>query len=138
MSALSRIGVAIEEDLLARFDEHINGLGYENRSEAFRDLIRAALTDAAAQNDHEAAVGSLTLLYDHHVPQLSGKLTEIQHHSESRILSTMHVHITHHLCLEVIVLRGTAGELRSLAGALGSLRGVQHAKLVIAAAGEWK
>lgn len=138
MSALSRIGVAIEEDLLARFDEHLSGLGYENRSEAFRDLIRAALTEAAAAKDAEAAVGSLTLLYDHHVPQLSGRLTEIQHHSESRILSTMHVHITHHLCLEVIVLKGTAGELRALAGALGSLRGVQHAKLVIAAAGEWK
>jgi CopG family nickel-responsive transcriptional regulator len=138
MSALSRIGVAIEEDLLTRFDEHLNGLGYENRSEAFRDLIRAALTEAAAANDQEAAIGSLTLLYDHHVPQLSGRLTEIQHHSESRILSTMHVHITHHLCLEVIVLKGTAGELRALAGALGSLRGVQHAKLVIAAAGEWK
>ncbi|MCC7341562.1 MAG: nickel-responsive transcriptional regulator NikR [Bryobacterales bacterium] len=136
MSMLSRIGVAIEEDLLARFDEHIGKLGYENRSEAFRDLVRAALTEAAAQNDKEMAVGSLTLLYDHHVPQLSGKLTEIQHESESKILSTMHLHITHSLCLEVIVLRGRAGELRALAGSLGSLRGVQHAKLVIAGAGE--
>jgi CopG family nickel-responsive transcriptional regulator len=138
MSALSRIGVAIEEDLLSRFDDHIGGLGYENRSEAFRDLIRAALTEAASQNDDELAVGSLTLLYDHHVPQLSGKLTEIQHHSESKILSTMHVHVTHHLCLEVIVLRGKVGELRALAGGLGSLRGVQHAKLVIAETGELK
>lgn len=138
MSVLSRIGVAIEEDLLSRFDEHIAGLSYENRSEALRDLVRAALTEAAARNDDEKAVGSLTLIYDHHVPQLSGKLTEIQHQSESKILSTMHVHITHSLCLEVIVLRGKAGELRALAGALGSLRGVQHSKLVIAAAGELK
>ena len=136
MSVLSRIGIAIEEDLLGRFDEHIGRLGYENRSEAFRDLARAALTEDAARNDAEKAVGSLTLLYDHHVPQLSGKLTEIQHQSESNILSTMHVHITHSLCLEVIVLRGAAGELRALAGALGSLRGVRHSTLVIAAAGE--
>ncbi|MCL4785102.1 MAG: nickel-responsive transcriptional regulator NikR [Bryobacterales bacterium] len=136
MSVLSRIGIAIEEDLLGRFDEHIGRLGYENRSEAFRDLARAALTEDAARNDAEKAVGSLTLLYDHHVPQLSGKLTEIQHQSESKILSTMHVHITHSLCLEVIVLRGATGELRALAGALGSLRGVRHSTLVIAAAGE--
>lgn len=138
MPALSRIGVAIEEDLLSRFDDHISGRGYENRSEAFRDLIRAELTDAASQDDAQPCIGSLTLLYDHHVPQLSGKLTEIQHRSESKILSTMHVHVTHHLCLEVIVLRGLAGELRTLAGALGSLRGVQHAKLVITAAGDLK
>ncbi len=136
MSALSRIGVAIEEELLARFDEHIAGQGYKNRSEAFRDLIRADLTRAASRDDDEMAYGSLTLLYDHHVPQLSGKLTQIQHDSDSKVLSTMHVHVTHHLCLEVIVLRGKAGELRTLAGALGSLRGVQHATLDIAKAGD--
>ena len=136
MGNLSRIGVAIEEDLLQRFDAHLARLGYDNRSEAFRDLIRAALTQAAAEREDAPATGTLTLLYDHHVPQLSGRLTEIQHDSESTILSTMHVHLTHHLCLEVIVLRGTAGELQRLAGELGSLRGVQHAQLVIAAAGD--
>ncbi|MCZ2152640.1 MAG: nickel-responsive transcriptional regulator NikR [Bryobacterales bacterium] len=136
MSGLSRIGVAIEQELLARFDEHIASQGYTNRSEAFRDLIRADLTRAASEDDTEMAYGSLTLLYDHHVPQLSGRLTQIQHDSDSKVLSTMHVHITHHLCLEVIVLRGKAGELRALAGALGSLRGVQHATLDIAKAGD--
>lgn len=135
MPTLSRIGVAIESDLLSRFDTHIQERGYENRSEAFRDLIRAALTGAAAENPGEQAMGTLTLLYDHHVGGLAGKLTQLQHDSESVILSTMHVHVTHHLCLEVIVLRGTVGQLEALAGALGSLRGVQHAKLVVAAAG---
>lgn len=135
MPSLSRIGVAIESDLLERFDTHIAQLGYENRSEAFRDLIRATLTAASAANPREKAMGTLTLLYDHHVGGLAGKLTELQHDSESMILSTMHVHVTHHLCLEVIVLRGSVGDLEKLAGALGSLRGVQHAKLVIAAAG---
>ncbi|MCW5965109.1 MAG: nickel-responsive transcriptional regulator NikR [Bryobacterales bacterium] len=135
MPSLSRIGVAIESDLLERFDTHIAQLGYENRSEAFRDLIRASLTAASAANPREKAMGTLTLLYDHHVGGLAGKLTELQHDSESMILSTMHVHVTHHLCLEVIVLRGCVEDLEKLAGALGSLRGVQHAKLVIAAAG---
>lgn len=135
MPTLSRIGVAIESDLLSRFDAHIQQMGYENRSEAFRDLIRASLTASAAGNPEEKAMGTLTLLYDHHIGGLAGKLTELQHDSESVILSTMHVHVTHHLCLEVIVLRGTVGQLEGLAGALGSLRGVQHAKLVIAAAG---
>lgn len=135
MPSLSRIGVAIEEDLLEQFDTHIQHIGYENRSEAFRDLIRAALTEAAAKDPNEQGMGTLTLLYDHHVSGLSGKLTELQHQSESKILSTMHVHITHHICLEVIVLRGTVGELEQLAGSLGSLRGVRHAKLVVAAAG---
>lgn len=136
MPSLSRIGVAIEEDLLARFDSHIQDLGYENRSEAFRDLIRSALTAKAAGDPNEAAMGTLTLLYDHHASGITGKLTELQHDSESKILSTMHVHVTHHLCLEVIVLRGAVKELEQLAGKLGSLRGVQHAKLVIAAVGK--
>ncbi len=135
MHTLSRIGVAIESDLLERFDSHIEQLGYENRSEAFRDLIRASLTTKAAEDPTEPAVGTLTLLYDHHVGGLAGKLTELQHDSESVILSTMHVHVTHHLCLEVIVLRGQVGQMETLAGCLGSLRGVRHAKLVIAAAG---
>lgn len=136
MPTLSRIGVAIEDELLARFDEHIQKAGYDNRSEAFRDLIRDSLTREAAQHPSTAGIGTLTLLYDHHVGGLSGRLTELQHDSESVILSTMHVHVTHHLCLEVIVLRGSCGEMEALAGALGSLRGVQHARLVIAAAGE--
>jgi len=135
MPSLSRIGVAIDDDLLRRFDAHIQQTGYENRSEAFRDLIRATLAVEAAKNPNEKAMGTLTLLYDHHVGGLTGKLTELQHDSESVILSTMHIHVTHHLCLEVIVLRGLVGELEQLAGALGSLRGVQHAKLVIASAG---
>jgi CopG family transcriptional regulator, nickel-responsive regulator len=136
MTSLKRIGIAIEDDLLTRFDAHLEKAGYDNRSEAFRDLIRASLTDAAAEAPDSAAIGTLTLLYDHHVHGLSGRLTQVQHESESVILSTMHVHITHHLCLEVIVMRGTCGQLESLAGALGSLRGVLQARLVIAAAGE--
>jgi CopG family nickel-responsive transcriptional regulator len=135
VSSLSRIGVAIEEDLLASFDAHIRHLGYENRSEAFRDLIRSALKERAASDPEQPAMGTLTLLYDHHVSGLTGRLTQLQHDSESKILSTMHVHVTHHLCLEVIVLRGKVGELEQLAGRLGSLRGVQHAKLVISAVG---
>lgn len=137
MPTLSRIGVAIEEDLLTQFDAHIQHLGYENRSEAFRDLIRSALTaKAASDNPKQIVMGTLTLLYDHHTGGLSGRLTELQHDSESKILSTMHVHVTHHLCLEVIVLKGEVGELEQLAGKLGSLRGVQHAKLVVAAVGD--
>ncbi|MCU0228031.1 MAG: nickel-responsive transcriptional regulator NikR [Bryobacterales bacterium] len=136
MPTLSRIGVAIESDLLDRFDSHIQQLGYQNRSEAFRDLIRNALTTKAIEDPDSIAMGTLTLLYDHHTGGLSARLTELQHEAEGIILSTMHIHVTHHLCLEVIVLRGRAGALERLAGGIGSQRGVLHAKLVIAAAGD--
>ena len=135
MSELSRIGVAIDSKLLAKFDEHIARRGYTNRSEAFRDLIRDELIEQAAAMPDAMVVGTVTLVYDHHVRQLSEKLTEMQHESFHNVLSTLHVHLDHDHCLEVLVIKGKAGVVRKLADALISTKGVQHGRLTITTSG---
>src|SRR5579859_7202049 len=101
MSELSRIGVAIDSDLLAKFDELIGKRGYTNRSEAFRDLIRDELVQKTWESPDSEVVGTVTLVYDHHVRMLSEKLTDMQHDHHEQILSTLHVHLDHDNCLEV-------------------------------------
>jgi CopG family nickel-responsive transcriptional regulator len=131
MSELSRIGVAIDSDLLARFDEYIEQRGYTNRSEAFRDLIREALIEKTAEKPESIVVGTLTLIYDHHVRQLSERLTSMQHDHFHLVLSTLHVHLDHHNCLEVLILKGKAGAVQKMADALISTKGVMHGRLTI-------
>jgi len=135
MSTLSRIGVAIEAELLARFDDLIARRGYTNRSEAFRDLIRDELVTDTAEAPESAVVGTVTLVYDHHVRMLSEKLNDMQHHAYHNVLSTLHVHLDHDNCLEVLVLRGTAAAVRRLADALISTKGVKHGRLTITTSG---
>src|SRR6266480_7883594 len=106
MSGLSRIGVAIDTDLLSRFDRLIGRRRYTNRSEAFRDLIRDALVEQTWESPDSQVVGTVTLVYDHHVRLLSEKLTDVQHDFHRLILSTLHVHLDHDHCLEVLVVRG--------------------------------
>jgi CopG family nickel-responsive transcriptional regulator len=128
---LSRIGVAIDADLLAQFDARIEARGYGSRSEAFRDLIRDALISDAAEVDESPAVGAITLVYDHHERTLNARLTAVQHAFHHAMLSTLHVHLDHDHCLEVVVVRGTAGELRRIADALVSMKGVKHGRLTL-------
>lgn len=134
MSQLTRIGVAIDEDLLNSFDSLIHSRGYKNRSEAFRDLIREQLVAEAATAPDQEVVGSLTLVYDHHVRMLSDKLLDLQHDHHEEILSTLHVHLDHDNCLEVMLIRGAAQRVRSIADQLISTKGVRHGKLTIASA----
>jgi CopG family nickel-responsive transcriptional regulator len=131
MSDLSRIGVAIDSDLLQKFDQHIQGRGYTNRSEAFRDLIREALIEKTAEKPDSLVVGTLTLVYDHHVRQLSDRLTAMQHDHFHLVLSTLHVHLDHHNCLEVLILKGKASAVQKMADALISTKGVMHGRLTI-------
>src|SRR5215813_2390876 len=112
MSELSRIGVAIDSDLLIQFDELIETRGYTNRSEAFRDLIRDELVQKSWESPDADVVGTVTLVYDHHVRMLSEKLTDMQHEHHRNILSTMHVHLDHDNCLEVLVVRGRAKSVK--------------------------
>ena len=133
--SLSRIGVAIDSDLLQKFDELIAERGYTNRSEAFRDMIRERLIEEASESPGKQVVGTLTLVYNHHVRSLNEKLTEFQHSHLHNIVSTMHLHLDHDNCLEVLVVRGEAGAVRKIAGALISVKGVKHGRLTIAAAG---
>jgi len=135
MSELSRIGVAIDAGLLEKFDRLIAGRGYTNRSEAFRDMIREELVEQSWESPESQVVGTVTLVYDHHARLLGVKLTGIQHEYHRSVLSTLHVHLDHDLCLEVIVIRGRAGAVRSLADALISTKGVKHGRLTLTTSG---
>ena len=131
MSELSRIGVAIDSDLLAKFDSLIQDRGYTNRSEAFRDLIREELVQKIWEKPDQQVVGTVTLIYDHHVRMLSEKLTGIQHDFHHNILSTLHVHLDHDNCLEVLIVKGKAAAVQKVADALISTKGVKHGKLTL-------
>jgi len=135
MSGLSRIGVAIDTDLLNKFDDLIAQRGYTNRSEAFRDLIRDELVEKTWESPESQVVGKVTLVYDNHVRILSDKLTTIQHDYHHAILSTLHVHLDHDNCLEVLVVKGRAGDVRKVSDALSSTKGVKHGRLTITTSG---
>ena len=135
MSGLSRIGVAIDTELLDKFDRLISQRGYTSRSEAFRDLIRDDLVERTWESPNSQVVGTVTLVYDHHVRLLNEKLTNIQHDYHHAILSTLHVHLDHDNCLEVLVVRGRAAEVRKVADALISTKGVKHGRLTITTSG---
>lgn len=128
MPELCRIGVAINEDLLEQFDRLIKKRGYTNRSEAFRDMIRNELVQEVWESPQAEVFGTVTLVYDHHVRQLTERLTELQHKFHSSVISTLHVHLDHDNCLEVILVRGTAAKVQQLSNALIATKGVKHGR----------
>jgi CopG family nickel-responsive transcriptional regulator len=132
MSELVRFGVSIEQDLLENYDRLTNERGYATRSEALRDLIRDALIQQKIETQNEIeALGSLTLVYDHHARNLAQEMGEIQHQFHENILSVMHLHVSHDDCLEIIALRGIVSEISALANALLSLKGIKNGKLFL-------
>ncbi|MBV8816786.1 MAG: nickel-responsive transcriptional regulator NikR [Acidobacteriaceae bacterium] len=135
MGELSRIGVAIDSDLLKKFDDLITARGYTNRSEAFRDLIRDELVGEVSELPDADIVGTLTLVYNHHVRMLSDRLTDLQHDHYHHILSTLHVHLDHDNCLEVLIIRGKAPQVKRIADALISTKGVKHGRLTMTSNG---
>lgn len=136
MSDLVRFGVSIDERLLERFDALVAEMSYVNRSEALRDLIRNALVEDQWKAGDAEAIGTVTLVYDHRTHDLADKLTEHQHSHHEEIVSTLHVHLDAHYCLEVIVLRGVARELKRIADGLIGTKGVKHGKFVATTTGE--
>ena len=128
---ITRFGVSIEPDLIQKFDKMIRKEGYTNRSEAIRDLIRKNLITEKNKNPNEEAIGTLTMIYDHHVGRLTDRLLNLQHDHTKEILLTTHVHIDHHNCLEVLVLKGTIGNIQKLADNIKALKGIKHGELVI-------
>jgi CopG family nickel-responsive transcriptional regulator len=132
---LSRIGVSLDSELLRRFDSFISDRGYENRSEAFRDLIRDRLVGFAVEASNAMVVGTVTLIYDHHTRLLPEKLADLQHESHQVVISTLHAHLDHDTCLEVVLLRGKSKVVQRLADQLISTKGVQHGRLVMSAPG---
>ena len=134
MPQLSRTGVSLDEELLGDFDRLISKRGYGSRSEALRDLIREALVTEAVDSN-QAMVGSLTLVYDHHLPNLTQKLTDAQHDAHAMVLANTHVHLDHDYCLEVILMQGKSKDIRDMSEKILSLRGVKHGKLVLTGTG---
>ena len=134
MADIVRFSVSLEEDLLAEFDRFCTAGKFATRSEAVRQLIREKLTQVAWHEDAGDVAASITLIYDHHRARLTDKMIEIQHAHEGLVVSSMHVHLTHDLCMELIALRGPASEIQELAAAIGGLKGIQQAHLVIARA----
>ncbi|MEE4240087.1 MAG: nickel-responsive transcriptional regulator NikR [Desulfopila sp.] len=132
---LKRFSISLEENLLDSFDTYIKAQSYNNRSEAIRDLIRKALVRQAWLSDSDV-MGVITLVYDHHQHQLQEKVTELQHGHHHHIVSTTHVHMDHHNCLEVIIVRGKAKEVQELADKLIALRGVRDGNLAMSSTGQ--
>lgn len=135
MSDLERYTIAIPKDLFAAFDERNRRKGYKNRSEAIRDLMREALVKEEWRDPEARVAATVTLVYDHHTRALSDKITEVQHDHGETIVSTLHVHLDHHNCMEVVVLRGKASEIQALADALGCIKGVKHTQLTVTTEG---
>ncbi|GIW89299.1 MAG: hypothetical protein KatS3mg108_3623 [Isosphaeraceae bacterium] len=131
---LVRFSVAIGGDLLRRFDRFRARHQLPNRSEAVRTLMRSALIEDTVARDHTDSVGVLTLVYDHHAPGLSDQLTQIQHDALRHVVSTTHIHLDPRRCLEVILLRGPARIVRSLADRLLATKGIETGRLVLTAA----
>ncbi len=134
---LQRIGISLEDELLERFDELIGEKGYVNRSEAIRDLIRGELVQRAwssSRSDEERVV-VVTLVYDHDSSSLAQKLTHIQHENHLAVVSSLHVHMDPHNCLEVLVLRGKGQDIVTMGESLVSTRGVKYGKVVPATTG---
>jgi len=131
MNNVVRFGVSIDEKLLMKFDHLINDKGYVNRSEAVRDLIREKLDSDRTQDPESQAIGTLTLIYSHDIHELSDKLNDIQHKYHHNIVSTTHIHLDAHNCLEVLILRGRAREVQSIADNLISIKNVRLGKLTV-------
>ena len=135
MGKLTRFSVSIETELLGRFLRTAKKHGWNNRSEAIRNVIRDSLVREEWQGDDEI-VGTITIVYDHHKRELNDRLTNIQHDHHDAVLAATHIHLDHDNCLEMIAVRGTASKVQKIADALIGTRGVKHGKLTATTAGK--
>jgi len=131
-----RFGVSIPDDLLKKLDVIAKKKGYSNRSEAIRDLVRDKFVEQELDDPGMEAVGTLTLVYDHHARLLSDRLADIQHDYHDRIVASTHIHLTKHDCAEVIILKGKSGEIKKISDRIISTKGVKHGKLVMTTTGK--
>ena len=136
MPAITRFGVSIEERLLKNFDRLIAEKGYQNRSEAIRDLIRDSFVQEEWKEGTKEMVGTIAIVYSHHTRELSRTLTDMQHRFYKTILSTLHIHLDEDHCLEVLVVRGKGEELKKIGDRLIGTKGVKHGKLSLTSTGQ--
>ncbi|MBI4582377.1 MAG: nickel-responsive transcriptional regulator NikR [Planctomycetes bacterium] len=134
MSDLVRLSLSIEQPLFDQLEKLVRKSGYVNRSEFVRDLIRDRLVRTEWDKDEEV-LGTITLVYDHHRRQLAEKLIDLQHHHHTAVLVTTHVHLTQHLCAEVILVRGRAHLIQKLADLIHQQKGVLHSELSMTSTG---
>ena len=136
MSGISRFGVSIDSQLIKKFDALIGRKGYATRSEAIRDMIRDTLVEQEWEAGEQQTVGTITIVYNHHTRELEHALTDMQHQSFHQIVSTLHVHLDAHNCLEVLVVKGKSHEIKKIADRLIGTRGVKHGKLTMTTTGK--
>lgn len=136
MSDIIRFGVSIDSQLIKKFDALINRKGYATRSEAIRDMIRDTLVEEEWEAGAQETVGTITIVYNHHTRELEHALTDMQHKSFHQIISTLHVHLDAHNCLEVLVVKGKGQEIRKIADRLIGTKGVKHGKLTMTTTGK--
>jgi CopG family nickel-responsive transcriptional regulator len=129
MEQVERIGISLDKKLLSMFDTLIAKQGYQSRSEAIRDMIRQQLSGERLSNPKAKAVAVVCLVYDHHSTKLMERLTELQHSHLLQTISSIHIHLDEHNCLEVIVLRGRVGEINKMAENIVSLKGVKLGRI---------
>jgi CopG family nickel-responsive transcriptional regulator len=136
MGRTIRFGVSLDSDLLEKFDNLCEERSYQTRSEAIRDLIRNMLIQKEWEDVQGETAGTLSIVYDHHHSDLAQKLTEQQHDFLDIIVASLHVHLDHNNCMEILVLRGIGERLRDLGQKLTSTKGVKHGKLTLATTGK--
>jgi CopG family transcriptional regulator, nickel-responsive regulator len=137
MSKISRFGVSIDSKLLTSFDQLISEKGYTNRSEALRDLIREYIVETEWKEESDLeTMGVVTLVYNHELRELADKLTDLQHQDYKSIISTLHVHLDEHNCLEVLVVKGKNKNIKNMSGRLIGTKGVKHGKLIMTTLGK--
>ncbi|MBI5968396.1 MAG: nickel-responsive transcriptional regulator NikR [Deltaproteobacteria bacterium] len=136
MSEITRFGISIDNRLFKRFDQLIAQKGYTNRSEAIRDLIRDSLVQAEWEAGAQETIGTITIVYSHHTRELSEVLDHLQHQYYRSIISTTHIHLDEHNCLEVLIVRGKGEEIKKISDRLIGTRGVKHGKLSLTTTGK--
>ncbi|TVQ96426.1 MAG: nickel-responsive transcriptional regulator NikR [Desulfovibrionales bacterium] len=136
MGKTIRFGVSLDSDLLEKFDTLCDERSYQTRSEAIRDLIRNMLVQKEWEDLGGETAGTLTMVYDHHQSDLAQKLTELQHDYLDIIVTSLHVHLDHHNCMEILVLRGIGERLRELGAKLTATKGVKHGTLNLTTTGK--
>ena len=134
--SVTRFGISLESPLLKRFDRLVKKKGYASRSEAIRDLIRDSLVTEEWKSDNIETVGTITLVYSHDTRELNDVLNDIQHHYHQLVISTTHIHLDGHNCLEVIIVKGKSEDIKTVADKLIGTKGVKHGKLTATTTGK--
>ncbi|MCK4251089.1 nickel-responsive transcriptional regulator NikR [candidate division WOR-3 bacterium] len=136
MAEAVRFGISMSKELLRDFDRLISKIGYPNRSEAIRNLIRERLVQQEWEASDEETIGAITIVYSHEVRELTERLTELQHKFCRQIISTMHIHLDKHNCLEILAVKGKGRELKKIADRLLSTKGIKHGRLTTTTTGK--